>query len=125
MIIILQFFNSYAILIYLLLGIGFIFSIRSLNRARREMGASVFGLERETAQRHTSQGIVAISLVVFLGLAEMVLIVFLAPNMPAFSLLDTPTLNPLVTTTGTLPPGLLATHARAGPRTSTRSAWQH
>jgi len=44
-----------------------------------------------------------------------VLIVFLAPNMPAFSLLETPTLNPLVTTTGTLPPGLLATIGVASP----------
>jgi hypothetical protein len=106
---ILQFFKNYAILIFLLLILGLIFSIRSLARARREMSGSLFGLERETAHRHTSQAVATVSLVVFLGVAELVLIVFLAPNMPAFSLLVTPTLNPLITTTSTIPPELLAT----------------
>jgi hypothetical protein len=115
MTIILQFFNNYAILIYLLLFIGLIFSIRSLARARKEMSGSLFGLERETAQRHTSQAVAAVSLVAFLGMSELVLMVFLAPNMPAYSLLVTPTLNPLITTTGTLPPGLLATIGVASP----------
>jgi hypothetical protein len=109
MTIILQFFNSYAILIYLLLVIGLIFSVRSLAKARHEMSGSLFGLELESAHRHTSQAIAAVSIVIILGVAELVLIVFLAPNVPALSLLVTPTLNPLTTTTGTLPPGLLAT----------------
>ncbi len=73
------------------------------------MSGSLYGLERETAHRHTSQAVAAISLIVFLAVAELVLIVFLAPNMPAFSLLVTPTLNPLITTTSTIPPELLAT----------------
>jgi hypothetical protein len=109
MTIILQFFNDYAILIFLLVILGLILSGRSLAKARQEMRGSLFGLERETAHRHTSQAVAALSLVVFLGVAEMVLIVFLAPNMPALSFLVTPTLNPLTTTTGTIPPGLLAT----------------
>jgi hypothetical protein len=109
MTIILHFFNSYAILIYLLLVIGLIFSIRSLAKARHEMSGSLFGLERESAHRHTSQAIAAVSIIVILGVAELVLIVFLSPNVPALSLLVTPTLNPLTTTTGTLPPGILAT----------------
>ncbi len=107
--IILQFFNSYAILIYLLLVIGLIFSVRSLAKARHEMSGSLFGLERESAHRHTSQAIAAVSIIFILGLAELVLIVFLTPNVPALSMLVTPTLNPLSTTTGTIPPGLLAT----------------
>jgi hypothetical protein len=106
---ILQFFNSYAILIYLILAIGLIFAIRSLVRARQEMGRSLYGLERETAHQHTSQAVAGVSLVLFLGIAELVLLVFLAPNMPAFSLLVTPTMNPLTTSTGTIPPELLAT----------------
>lgn len=109
MTIILHFFNDYAILIFLLVILGLIFSVRSLAKARQEMRGSLFGLERETAHRHTSQAVAALSLVVFLGVAELVLIIFLAPNMPAFSLLVTPTLNPLTTTTGTIPPELLET----------------
>jgi hypothetical protein len=106
---ILHFFTSYAILIYLLLLIGLIFAVRSLVRARREMGESLYGLERETAHRHTSQAVAALSLIVLLAIAELVLTVFLAPNLPAISLLVTPTMNPLITPTITIPPELLAT----------------
>jgi hypothetical protein len=106
---ILHFFTSYTILIYLLLVIGLIFAIRSLVRARREMGESLYGLEREVAHRHTSQAVAALSIIAFLAIAEFVLIVFLAPNLPAISLLGTPTMNPLITPTNTIPPELLAT----------------
>jgi hypothetical protein len=116
--IILQFFNSYAILIYLLLVIGLIFSVRSLAKARQEMSGSLFGLERESAHRHTSQAIAAVTIVFILGAAELILIVFLTPNVPALSLLVTTTLNPLKTTTGTIPPGLLATDGVTNPLSS-------
>ncbi len=106
---ILHFFTSYEILIYPLLFIGLMFAIRGLVRARREMGESLYGLERETAHRHTSQAVAALSLIVFLAIAELVLTVFLAPNLPAISLLVTPTMNPLITPTNTIPPELLAT----------------
>ncbi|HEX7542232.1 MAG TPA: hypothetical protein VF352_08885 [Anaerolineales bacterium] len=85
------------------------FAFRSLVRARSEMGESLYGLERETARRHTSQAIAALSLIVFLAIAELVLTVFLAPNLPALFLLVTPTINPLTTPTYTIPPELLAT----------------
>jgi hypothetical protein len=106
---ILHFFTRYAILIYLLLVIGLIFAIRSLVRARYEMGESLYGLEREAAHQHINQAIAALSLIVFLGIAELVLTVFLAPNLPALFLLVTPTINPLITPTNTIPPELLAT----------------
>jgi hypothetical protein len=106
---ILHFFTSYAILIYLLLAIGLMFAVRSLVKARHEMGESLYGLEREIAHRHTSQALAALSLIVFLAVAEMVLAVFLAPNLPAVSLLITPTMNPLITPQYTIPPELLAT----------------
>jgi hypothetical protein len=109
MTIILKFFNNYAILIYLLLVIGLIFSIRGLARSRHEMRGSLFGLERETAHRHISQAVAGLTLVILFGVAEMILNVFLASTMPAYSLLVTPTLNPLMTTTGIIPPDLLAT----------------
>jgi hypothetical protein len=72
------------------------------------MRGSLFGLERETARRHISQAVVGFTFVILFGMAEMILNVFLAPIMPASSLLVTPTLNPLMTTTGIIPPGLLA-----------------
>jgi hypothetical protein len=106
---ILLFFTNYSILIYLLLVIGGMFACRSLVRSRREMGESLYGLERETAHRHTSQAVSALSLIIFLAIAELVLTVFLAPNMPALSMLVTPTMNALVTPTITIPPELLET----------------
>ena len=107
---ILNFFHDYAFLIYLLLAIGLMFAIRGLLRGRREMGESVFGLERESAHRHTRQGVAAISLITILAIAEMALTVFLAPNLPAISLLGTPTMNPLITATTTIQGDLLATY---------------
>jgi len=106
---ILHFFKSYAILIYSFLVIGLMFAIRSLAHARGEMGESLYGLEREAARRHTSQAVAAFSLIIFLGIAELVLTGFLAPYLPAFSLLATQTMNPLITPTNTIPPELLAT----------------
>jgi hypothetical protein len=108
MAVILHFFTSYAILIYLLLAIGFMFVIRSLIRSWREMGESLYGLERELAHRHMRQAVAAFSLIVFLAIAELVLTVFLAPNLPALALLVTPTMNPLLTPINIMPPDMLA-----------------
>jgi hypothetical protein len=109
MAVILRFFTGYALLIYLILVIGLMFASRSLVRARKEMGQSLYGLEREAARRHTSQAITALSMIVFLAIAELVLTVFLAPNLPALFLLVTPTINPLITPINTIPPQLMAT----------------
>ena len=106
---ILLFFNSYKILIYLFLVIGLIFSIRGLARARRELDESLYGLERETAHQHTRQAVAALTIIVLLIIAELVSTVFLATTLPALSLLITPTMNPLITPTNTIPSELLAT----------------
>jgi len=105
---ILHFFTSYKVLIYLLLLFGLMFAIRGLVRARRETGESLYGLEREVAHRHMSQAVAALSIIAFLAIAELVLTIFLAPNLPAISLLGTPTMNPLITPTNTISPELLA-----------------
>jgi hypothetical protein len=106
---ILHFFTSNAVLIYLLLVIGLMFTVRSLIKAQREMSESLYGLERETAHRHTSQALAALSIIIFLAIAEVMLTLFLAPNLPAISLLNTPTMNPLITPQNTIPADLLAT----------------
>ena len=115
---VLQFFAGYSILIYLLLGIGLLFAGRAIFRARRELRAAVFGLERELAHRHLGQGITALTLVIIIGLAEVVLTVFLIPSLPALSIITTPTLNPLITPTGTIPGEFLATINALTPQPS-------
>ena len=106
---ILRFFADYAVLIYLLLAIGLVFTLHALGRGRHELSESVFGLERELARGHIRQAVAALTLVVLLALSELVLTAFLIPNLPAFSILPTQTLNPLATQTGTIPAELLAT----------------
>lgn len=116
MITILRFFAEYAVLIYLLLAVGLVFALRALFRAQHELSQSVFGLERELAHRHISQALTALTLVALLAGSEVVLTAFLAPNLPAFSLLSTQTINPLTTQTSTIPPELLQTIGALTPQ---------
>ena len=60
-------------------------------------------MEREIAQHHMRQAIAALTVVIFLALAEFVLVVFLVPNIPGSGPACHPTMNPLLTPTGTFP----------------------
>jgi hypothetical protein len=111
----LRFFVTYAPLIYLVLFIGLLIAIRRLLQARHETQESIFGLERELSHKHTSQAITALCLIIFFGLAEFYLAVFLAPGLPASSVISTATGNPLITPTGTLSPGVLQTLGASTP----------
>ncbi len=106
---ILNFFVHFAPLIYVLLAIGFAIGLRRLAQARLETREAVYGLEREIAHRHTAQAITTMTLVGFLAVAESVLIVFLAPILPALAQLPTPTGNILALQTGTLSPEMIGT----------------
>jgi hypothetical protein len=98
---ILRFFIRFAPLIYLLLTLGLLIGVRRLIQARGDLHEAVYGLERELAHRRIYQAITALVLVGLLGLAQVVLVAFLAPNVPALSLLSTPTLNLLAVPTTT------------------------
>ncbi len=99
MALVLRFFATYAPFIYLLLALGFVFSLRRLVDARRRVHESIFGLERELSQRRLNQAVTALGLIGFLAIGEFVLIVFLVPSLPAVSILPTQTINPLGTPT--------------------------
>jgi hypothetical protein len=118
---VLRFFIRFAPLIYLLLILGLLFGIRRLFQSRSEMRAAIYGLERELAQRRASQAITALALVGLFAVAEVVLVAFLAPNLPALSLLATPTMNMLAVPTTTLASPLGASTpdaTAAGPASS-------
>jgi hypothetical protein len=112
---VLGFFIRFAPLIYLLLVVGLLFGIRRLVQARAEMREANYGLEREIAHRHTSQAISTLALVGFLAVAEIILVVFLAPGLPALLQVATPTMNPLSIPTGTLSPELIGTLGAVTP----------
>ena len=100
---ILSFFVQLAPVIFALLALGLLFGLWRITRALKEEHGAVFGLEREIAQHHMQQAIATLTLVGFLALAEFALVVFMAPNIPGLTQLATPTINPLVTPTGTFP----------------------
>jgi len=100
---ILSFFVNLAPIIFALLALGLLIGLQRVARARREERGSVFGLELEIAQHHMRQAIATLTVVTILALAEFGLVVFLVPNIPGLAQLATPTLNPLITPTGTFP----------------------
>ena len=100
---ILSFFARLAPLIFVVLAVGWIITIRRIVQARAEEHSAVFGLEREIAQHHMRQAVAALSVVSLLALAEFALVVFIIPSIPGLTQLATPTMNPLITPTGTFP----------------------
>jgi hypothetical protein len=118
---VLSFFVRLAPLIFFLLVLGLLFGIRRMTQARTELRCAAFGLEREIAHRHTRQALSALVIIAFLAIAEFVLVVFLVPNLPAFSQITTPTMNPLLTPTNTFPLEFIQTLG-AGTPASTPTA---
>jgi hypothetical protein len=100
---ILSFFVRLAPIIFALLGLGLVIGVRQIAKGRKEEHGAVFGLEREIAQHHMRRAIATLTVVTFLALTEFALVVFLVPNIPGLTQLATPTLNPLITPTGTFP----------------------
>lgn len=102
------FFVDYVILIYLLLLVALLFAIRRLIISRREQREAVFGLEINLARHRQNQGIAVMIMIGLLALAELILVVFLAPTLPAILTIPTPTGNPAVLPANTIPSILLA-----------------
>jgi hypothetical protein len=100
---ILGLFIQFAPLIYIVLILVALFGLRWLIKARSELRGSAYGLEREIAHRRMSQALSILVVVGFLASAEFILVFFLVPNIPALSLLDTPTINPLSTPASQIP----------------------
>jgi len=111
----LGFFIRLAPLVFLVLALGLMFGLRRMAQARNEIRGAAYGLEREIARNHMVQASSALVLVGLLALAEFILVVFLVPNIPALSLLATPTMNPLSTPTSTFPLELMETLGVATP----------
>ena len=120
-----RFLAGYELLIYFLLGIGFVISFRWLWRAYRETKDAIYGLEKQIAFRHLSTAIASVALFIFLLFGELYITSFLVPDLPATTFLSTPTVNILSTQQST-PPGDLnsptsATEIGIGPVTQSVS----
>jgi hypothetical protein len=117
-----RFLASYEALIYIVLAIGALFSIRWLWNSWREWRQALYKLEREFSLRRMSQAL-TISLVIFiLFCAEFSMASFVIPGLPAEVFLSTPTLDLLATPAGTLSPEDMTRVASAPPGGSQANA---
>jgi hypothetical protein len=100
---ILSLLQRYEVWIYGLLGaIAFLY-FQKIISAWRQWQGSVYGLEREIAQRRFSTALTVMVLLVLFIFLEFVIVSFVAPSYPQASTLPTPTMDLLATPTTTLP----------------------
>lgn len=103
MIELLPFLQKYEVWIYVILGTAALFPLQRLISAWSEWQGTVFGLERESAQRRFSTSLTVLVLLIVSIFLEFVVVSFVAPTYPQLSSLPTATLDLLATPTATLP----------------------
>jgi hypothetical protein len=108
----LPFLERYEAWIYALLGIVAFIYLQKLVTSWKEWQGTVFGLERDSAQRRFSTSLTILFLLVLFVVVEFVIVSFVSPNYPQTAFLATPTLDVLATPTVTLP--ALVQGAQAG-----------
>ena len=111
------FLSTYEGLIYFILILGEIFLGRWLFRTWKAWRGAIFGLERQISQRRFARAFAAnvFWLAIFLG--EFIFASFIVPSMPPSAFLPTPTVDLLVTPTGTISAEMAATlEARPAPQ---------
>ena len=99
----LPFLQKFEIWIYILLGAVALIPFQQLILAWRAWQGSVFGLEREIAQRRFTTSLTVLVLLVILIFMEFFTVSFVAPGYPKVYAAATPTMDLLATPTVTLP----------------------
>ncbi len=99
---ILQTIKSFEMWIYFGLGVLALINLRKLVLALQEWRGTVFGLERENAQRRISESVSILILLFCSGLVLFFVNTFVTPGLPLTQPLSTPTLSLLTTITPTL-----------------------
>ena len=103
------FLSNYEGLIYFILILGGVFLGRWLFRTWKAWRGAIFGLERQVSQRRLSRALAANVFWLALFLGEFIFASFIVPSMPASAFIATPTVDLLVTPTGTISPEMAAT----------------
>jgi hypothetical protein len=99
-----RFLASYELIIYLILGLGLVITLRWLWQAYGEWSIAYFGLEKQLATRRLSTSVAAAGLIVMLVLTELCIVSFLVPALPGSTFQLTPTIDLLITPNGTPAP---------------------
>jgi hypothetical protein len=117
-----RFLASYEALIYIVLAIGALFSLRWLWNSWTEWRQALYKLEREFSLRRMSQGLTISLIIIILFCTEFAVASFVLPGLPADVFLSTPTLDLLATPAGTLSPEVMTQIAAAPPAAQTSTA---
>ncbi|HEY9088142.1 MAG TPA: hypothetical protein VIO36_08245 [Anaerolineaceae bacterium] len=99
---VLTFLENNELLIYLIGGAVGLFYLFRLFISWREWRGTLFGLERESAQRRFSQNMTVVILIALFMMAAFILVSLVSPTLPQTSALPTPTLD--LVSTPTPPP---------------------
>jgi hypothetical protein len=100
---ILQSINNNEFWIYLGLSLVGLLNLRKFILALQEWRGTVFGLERDNAQRRINEAVSVLVLLICIGLIVFGINTFVYPGLTLEQALATPTLSPLATPTLTLP----------------------
>jgi len=100
-----RFLVKYEIWVYIALGLGALFAIRSAWLAWSEWRRSVYGLEKELSLHRVRISGAAVVLLLLIGLSQFCLVSFVVPFLPGATFLLTPTADLLQTPVSTLEPG--------------------
>ena len=110
----LPFLSRYEAWIYIVLGAVAIFQLRWLVQSWNEWRNSVFGMEREIAQKRFAAPLTILLLMSMLVVGEFLIVSFVIPAYPQVNRVATPTLDLLATATVSVPSGPTATPSPAG-----------
>lgn len=110
-----RFFVQYELPIYLILGIGALFSLRSLLKAWADWRLAVFGLEKELVFQRVRVSGAFFILFLMIGLSQFCLVTFVVPFLPAVTFLATPTVDLNQPPVGPTADGTLAAEITATP----------
>lgn len=100
---VIEFLSEIELLVYFVLGFIGVLYLRKLFMAINEHRSSVFGLEKEAAQRKVVAATTVLILIGLLLVTEFIASTFLAVELPQQPSYATPTIEVLVTPTTTLP----------------------
>jgi hypothetical protein len=111
---VLQFFRTYEIWIYIILGVLALWQVRKFALAWEELRGAFFGMERETAQSRVNSAATMVVILIIMAVVEFTIVTFVAPTIPGANPLPTTTLDLLATPTTTLPAPTLDPNATPG-----------
>lgn len=101
---VLRFLKTFEAVIYVILGLTAFLMLSKMAKARHELRSTVFGLERENAQRRFNSSLTGFAFVLLFAITEFILVSIVYPDFPNTQALSTPTLDILATPTITLAP---------------------